>query len=378
MKNRLIAFDQGTFYKFGNEYVKDFGGFISQYNELAKYFDITIYAPYSNKEKEIETGLAKNIKLKPLFLQEQKSLLNIVKNRKIIKSVIKKEKDSFFLSFLPGSNFFGMFVSKELKRFKTNYFLRVIADESNAFKRRTNYRTIRKLSGWLFSLIYDNLMKYLVDDVPTFYSGDVLYPKLKKQHSFISSSLSKKDLEFKEHAFKKKPYKLLYVGNFYPEKGIEYFIKAINLLENKEDYVVYFIGQGFTKEIKRLIADLKLDNIKELGRMSLKEVFDFYKKTDVVVTPSVWDKQPKTAFEPMAFGTPVIATDVGSVSSYVKDKETGILVKPGSAKEIAKAIELLTKDNELRKRLVKNAYKQVKNMTVEEQIREMIYILRNK
>ena len=54
--------------------------------------------------------------------------------------------------------------------------------------------------------------------------------------------------------------------------------------------------------------------------------------------------------EAMAAGLPVIATRVGGIPELVADGETGLLVPPDDASQLAAAIERLAADPELRAR----------------------------
>lgn len=54
------------------------------------------------------------------------------------------------------------------------------------------------------------------------------------------------------------------------------------------------------------------------------------------------------------YGTPVIATRSAVLTDYVKHERTGLLVKRGSTEDLAAAIERLTNDSTLQKRLHKS------------------------
>jgi glycosyltransferase involved in cell wall biosynthesis len=55
-----------------------------------------------------------------------------------------------------------------------------------------------------------------------------------------------------------------------------------------------------------------------------------------------------TAF---ALGTPVVASAVGGLPEYVDDGETGLLVPPGDADALARALTRVLEDTNLRGRL---------------------------
>jgi len=71
-----------------------------------------------------------------------------------------------------------------------------------------------------------------------------------------------------------------------------------------------------------------------------RDVAQLLHASDVVVLPShdVVETLPLSLLEAMACGTPVVASRVGSVPEVVSDGETGLLIAPGSAPELAAAI----------------------------------------
>jgi glycosyltransferase involved in cell wall biosynthesis len=76
---------------------------------------------------------------------------------------------------------------------------------------------------------------------------------------------------------------------------------------------------------------------------------------DAFVLPSRDESFPLTIVEAMLAGTPVVATDVGSVSEAVIDGETGLLVPPGDAPALSKAIARVLGEPGLGERLAARA-----------------------
>lgn len=100
----------------------------------------------------------------------------------------------------------------------------------------------------------------------------------------------------------------------------------------------------------------------------------YYQAADIYVHPARADTFPNTVLEALACGTAVVATAVGGIAEQVKglrlfgreyeyedfnvfgsDEATGILVRKGDARGIAKGIELLLTNAPLHRKLGKNA-----------------------
>lgn len=78
---------------------------------------------------------------------------------------------------------------------------------------------------------------------------------------------------------------------------------------------------------------------------------------DVLVVPSLelddgrTEGTPTVIFEGMAAGLPVVASRTGGIPDVVRDGETGLLVPPGDARELGRALGRLRDDVDLRVRL---------------------------
>jgi glycosyltransferase involved in cell wall biosynthesis len=72
----------------------------------------------------------------------------------------------------------------------------------------------------------------------------------------------------------------------------------------------------------------------------------YYQASDIYIHAARAETFPLVILEALACGTPVIATRVGGIPEIIRDKETGILVNPGDATDLASAIDVLLKDAE--------------------------------
>lgn len=152
-----------------------------------------------------------------------------------------------------------------------------------------------------------------------------------------------------------------YSGRFVEEKGVDYLLKSISLIIKKipnativlaGDYKIQY--EEFWNKIKNLIEENK-NQIRLLGLVKdPKELFTFYKSLDVYVQPSRTDCFPSSQVEAMLCGIPSVCTDIPGARWVVKTTGMGILVKPNSAKYLAKGIIRVVKNKE---ELKKNFYK---------------------
>jgi glycosyltransferase involved in cell wall biosynthesis len=126
-----------------------------------------------------------------------------------------------------------------------------------------------------------------------------------------------------------------------PEKAHETLLDAVAMLNSAGRKLrVLLAGDGPRRGILRRHAqELGIaDQVEFLGLR--RDVARLLHASDVVVLPShdVVETLPLSILEAMASGTPVVASSAGSVPDVVTDGETGLLIAPGSAHELAAAL----------------------------------------
>jgi alpha-maltose-1-phosphate synthase len=148
--------------------------------------------------------------------------------------------------------------------------------------------------------------------------------------------------------------KILFVGRLVFEKGIFDLLKAFSqLLRKKLNVELIIVGSGTPKmqiQIRQLVENLKIGTkVKFLGNIAYSQMPKIHNLTDVFCLPSIpiknWAEQfGYSIVEAMACGKAVVSTSSGSISEVVKDRLTGLLVKPNSPLELELALEELVID----------------------------------
>ena len=133
----------------------------------------------------------------------------------------------------------------------------------------------------------------------------------------------------------------LFVGVFRYYKGLHILLEAIK----GANYKVIIAGSGpVEQELKTQARALNLDNVIFPGFISDQEKFALLKLSRGVVFPSYLRSEAfgMTLVEGAMMGKPMISTEVGTGTSHVNiDKETGLVVSPGSIKELREAMDYL-------------------------------------
>ena len=102
--------------------------------------------------------------------------------------------------------------------------------------------------------------------------------------------------------------------------------------------------------IERMINKLGINNsVIFKGFVSESGLIELYNLCDVFVFPSLYEGFPTVCAEAQACEKPVVTTNTTSMPEVIKNNETGFLVEPGNARELAAAITRLLSDSTLRK-----------------------------
>jgi glycosyltransferase involved in cell wall biosynthesis len=169
------------------------------------------------------------------------------------------------------------------------------------------------------------------------------------------------NFNIKYRAFGKKL--ILYVGSLIPRKGLYYLIKAMSYVKSDANLLIVgdsIQGSHHYKDIvKRLVFEEKLKNIIFLGRLSNQELSKLYNNVDLFILPSLSEGLPLTLLEAMAYRKCVLATNIPGNLDVIKNNQNGMLFNAGDFLDLAKKIDYLLDNHELRKQLGNEARRDV-------------------
>ena len=113
------------------------------------------------------------------------------------------------------------------------------------------------------------------------------------------------------------------------------------------------------------VGPLEADTQAEIDRRDLTESItltgvredaaDIMAAADVFALSSKWEALPITLLEAMAVGAPLVVPAVGGIPDVVRNSESGLIVDPGDANQLAAGIERLLADRSLARKLARGA-----------------------
>ena len=141
-------------------------------------------------------------------------------------------------------------------------------------------------------------------------------------------------------------------GTSDPRKGFDLLTAALDHLRGEIDGLELAVfGQGEPKQPMNLGFPVHY-----MGRpqdpLSLRVL---YSAADAMVIPSRQDNLPNTGLEAHACGTPVIAFKVGGLPDIVDHFKTGYLATPFDTEDLARGVQWVLGDGNLRKALSRSA-----------------------
>jgi len=121
-------------------------------------------------------------------------------------------------------------------------------------------------------------------------------------------------------------------SNLVKVKRVDRIIKLVSKIKNKKVLWVHFGSGPLKDQLKRLAID-KLQRITDIeysfkGETANVDILNYYaiNQVDCFINLSESEGIPVSIMEAMAYGIPVIATDVGGVAEIVIDKMNGFLI----------------------------------------------------
>ncbi len=133
--------------------------------------------------------------------------------------------------------------------------------------------------------------------------------------------------------------RIAYIGSIAPHKGVEVVVKAFLEIPKSTNTTLKIYGDASRDPayFERLQQMVRGD-----GRVSFEGPFESERighvlaEVDALVVPSLWyENTPLVVYEAMAARTPVVGTDLGSISEVVDHGRNGLLFRRGDVRDLS-------------------------------------------
>ena len=288
----------------------------------------------------------------------EKSRLTL-KPLKAICEFIKKNNIEILHCHLLRSQFFGYIL-------KRKYFpnIKLIFHEHGPLSERFDGFITKILLRYCSkildkSIAISEMMKELLIN-----KGKISQEKIEILPNFIFTDSFKENREgnrkiFREnHNISSDIFVVGYAARIIPRKGWKTFFDSLSNITQKK-VLILFAGTGKDKiKLEKLLKKNKLPvEVKYIGYVA--EMEKFYAGVDCFVIPSWWEPFGLTALEAQAAGVPVVASDIPGLTEVV-NWGNALLFPVKDSTLLACQISALEHSENLRKRLIRNGYANIK------------------
>jgi len=312
-------------------------------------YTVDVCTLYANSDvKNIEEIKKKNVRIWALDLKNKYNPLSIIK----IKNIIKREQyDIVHIHLFPSNAIVAL-----SSLFLPNHIPYVLTEHST-FNRRRSVKIFKILDNF----IYSRYSKIICISKSVQNSLIKWVPKIKEKIEIIPNGIPMNSKSNNNPIIKK--YDVLFVGRLIQQKGINFLLEAVIILQKKYKKIIRgaIVGDGpLKKELIKMCEELKIkDSVEFLGLQ--RDVDQIMRSSRVLVLPSRQEGFGLVLLEAMKNKLPIIATNVEGIPEIITDGDEGILVPKENPKILANSINRILEDSELRDQFIQNAYKKVQD-----------------
>lgn len=135
-----------------------------------------------------------------------------------------------------------------------------------------------------------------------------------------------------------------------------------------KQHLHYYESGGYLNHLRASLPPDLSSRVHFRGRLPHDQLPERFRAADIFVFPSLQDAFPSPILEAMASALPVVGTMVGGITEMIEHERTGLLMPPHDAPALARAIERLVLDPQLRRDLGRAGRKRAEQHSSYEQV----------
>lgn len=167
------------------------------------------------------------------------------------------------------------------------------------------------------------------------------------------------DVIHRREYVEKKDYNILFLGRIAADKGLAELMRAAKQLHDKGyNFRLKMVGNGeFSPQLSEMVENMLLKDFVSLEGpvYDNDKKADYYKKADLYILPTYHEGFPRTLYEAMIFGTPIVTTFVGGIPALMKDGENSRRIEPRSVDSIVDGLSYAMDNYSEMGKMAKNA-----------------------
>lgn len=373
----------------GSYYTQSFYGiFIDALSVNCSKLIIFTYTPTVREEGLINYQLtAVNIELINIgpHASLPSRLIKFPKVYSIIKDNVKRIDIFLVRSPTPLVLIFGLLVRH------AKIVLYLVGDYEEAAKMLQQWK-LKTMMIKLFSKMISAMHNRIAKDNLVISNSQVLLNKYSKIAANValvkSTTLSSMDIFRRYNSCTQPLIKVLFTGRLDPLKGLYDIVEACKQVAQQGNRIEFHFAGLPVKGLEDFPDTLLQSSSNEERGVKIyyhglkkvgEELNSLYRSADIYMIASQSDFEgfPRTIWEAMANGLPVIATSVGSIPMFLTHGQNALLVPPRNVRALSNALHELINDDVKRLALIENGYALAESNTLDRQSKLMIDTLRN-
>ncbi|OCC14660.1 Glycosyltransferase [Dissulfuribacter thermophilus] len=282
-------------------------------------------------------------------------------------------------------DFLGFIAIMKARKYKKIHLLYIGGNQVEVV--RNKYNGFKRWAAVCLARFFESLDQYFMDRgliVLATGNEDIIRLSAPGRHiyPYFTSLISNKDIIYKKpQGGMLDEAKIIYVGFLTENKGVHILLQAIaEICQEKYpfDIKLNIIGDGYYRtKLETICRQLGIgENVKFHGfignRNRLKQLFI---ASDLCVLPSMSEGIPKVLLEAMAYGVPILTTNVGGIPDIIENEVNGLMVPANSVNELKNGITRILSDHKLRHSLIEGGYRFIQKHTREKQAKAIVNYL---
>ena len=339
------------------------GGILHLTNEFAQHARRVILCVPTRHVREAAAAAcvqayAPNVELRsmPPLTTRRQLLRHLPQVTRQIRSAIAESDVAY--AMCPGDP--GLLALAVARWLRTPYFVSIDTDRAHRALARPDAWLKRQAAFRFYHHLVHPYLRLLARDRPTFVTGDMFLGAYPNWHQWIKTT-HRSDSMAALHipGAIGDAFTVAFAGRLSHEKSVETLVDAVGMVRSHGVPAnLVIIGDGPCRGALQAQAERVIPGAHRfLGDVDNREIIvSRFFGADVLVLPSIEERQGKVLLEAMATSVPVIATRTGGIPTVVEDGINGLLVAVRDVVGLAEALRAVFGSAELRQTLAANGH----------------------
>lgn len=388
-KNRLLVVGSDFIWKIGDKYftLSPFNTFFSAF--LQDFDHVSMALPFLGDKTEFKNGIAMPEDVEIIELPGFNGVVDFIKKSiwilpKLI-PILRKEIEKADAVIVMHDDFLGLVALLQARKQKKPHLLFLGGNQVEVV--RNKYTGLKKWGAISLACLFEKIDQYWMDHgLTVLVTGREMIDRLsapgRRIYPYFTSLISGEDIIYrKPQDIFLNSANILYAGFLTENKGVDILLQAFANFRKKycaTEAKLHIAGDGyFRPNLEKICQRLGItESVIFYGFIGDKErLKQLFLNSDLFVLPSKSEGIPKVLLEAMAYGVPILTTNVGGIPDIIQNEVNGLMVSPNSIEELEKGIARILVNRQFRQKLIEGGYLFIREHTKEKQAKRIVKYL---